>query len=103
MTLVGEGFQEAPGRSGPSDACGWDPTGGCTVGPAFDGCGGVDWLASQRAAAGRRQEERRLRVTSPQKTLGTPALRFGQTNFCGSLYAEMCLILCFAAILEDIC
>jgi hypothetical protein len=41
VALVGEGFQEAPGRSGPSDArrdpCGPDRTGGCAVGPGFDG------------------------------------------------------------------
>jgi hypothetical protein len=80
---VGEGFQEAPTRSGPSgarrDACGWDRTGGCAVGPGFDG-GGVDWF-TWKAGAGR--EEERKTACRP-KMLGAPALRAPCKNIVGS-------------------
>lgn len=75
MALVGEGFQEAPGRSGPSDArrdpCGPDPTGGCAVGPGFDG-GGVDW--SRCSGWSRKAGGKKTACHVPPKMFGAPAL-----------------------------
>jgi hypothetical protein len=85
VAQVGEGFQEAPARSGPSDARGdargRDRTGGCAVGPGFDG-GGVDWSymeGRRRSSSGGHREEREGRrkgkTACRPKMLGAPALR----------------------------
>ena len=81
---MGEGFQEAPTRSGPSgarrDACGWDRTSGCAVGPGLTGVvlTGLTWKAGaarlRHRAEGREEKSQRKTAYHP-KMLGAPALR----------------------------
>ena len=96
---MGEGFQEAPTRSGPSgarrDACGWDRTGGCTVGPGFDGVvlTGRSYMEGRRSPAEAQggREGRKIpkkNCISPQNvrcTCSSGTLQENWGGFVGSL------------------